>query len=638
MSALAAPPRIEVSAARVRHGDTQAEDVTLRLGGTTAASLVAAHLRVGQRGIGPVELACRQLRMDGGTLRCRQGRVAGAGLPAPFSLDFELDTATHTGRGRLSAADAGALRIGRDGPGWHLKAENLALTRLPLPQLPEGWQIDGRLGGTLSKRDAVVDFDLAVHDGAFSNPDGTRAAEGLALMLKGRGRFDGDALSVTARLAWRKGGVYWAPLYRQAPLEVSVRWRRPAAAASRLTLDIAGEGWQALSIEGFGGDGWIPRQWRARWHDADLALLGPNLLAPWLDEAAPESWQFAGALSGSAEWGGRGLDGFALTLTQLGLGNPPRGLAVGPVDGRLRWSRGGRTEGSLEVSGLRWRRLAFGEFDLTLAGAAGAVVVETVRLPVLDGALVLERLRWRDDDGVAALDASAYLEPLSMEALTEALDWPRMSGRLSASLPGLRYRDRVLGMDGKLVVGVFGGYVESDGLRVVEPLGPVPRLQAEVRARHLDLGLLTDTFSFGHITGQLDFDVGGLELSGWRPQAFDAWLRSSPGDYPRRISQRAVENISALGGAGATAALQRSFLGLFESFGYKRLGLGCRLRAGVCAMRGLGELRGGEGYLIVEGGGLPALHVIGYNRRVDWRELLDRVAAVIESNAEPEIR
>ena len=32
-----------------------------------------------------------------------------------------------------------------------------------------------------------------------------------------------------------------------------------------------------------------------------------------------------------------------------------------------------------------------------------------------------------------------------------------------------------------------------------------------------------------------------------------------------------------------------------------------------------------QGYLIVKGGGIPALSVIGYNRRVGWDELLARI-------------
>jgi hypothetical protein len=133
----------------------------------------------------------------------------------------------------------------------------------------------------------------------------------------------------------------------------------------------------------------------------------------------------------------------------------------------------------------------------------------------------------------------------------------------------------------------------------------------------------------------VDVDVKGLELVRWKPVRFDARLESSPGDYSRTISQRAVENISALGGAGA-AALQRSFLRFFERFRYRRLGLSCRLAGGVCEMGGVAEAPGG--YVIVEGGGIPAITVIGYNRAVGWSELLERLQRITQENVRPVIQ
>jgi len=97
-----------------------------------------------------------------------------------------------------------------------------------------------------------------------------------------------------------------------------------------------------------------------------------------------------------------------------------------------------------------------------------------------------------------------------------------------------------------------------------------------------------------------------------------------------------VQNISALGGAGAAAAIQRSLLSMFEEFGYAKLGMSCTLRQGVCEMGGIEEAP--HGYVIVKGGGVPAITVMGYNRRVDWDELLARIERVTESNAKPIVR
>ena len=84
-----------------------------------------------------------------------------------------------------------------------------------------------------------------------------------------------------------------------------------------------------------------------------------------------------------------------------------------------------------------------------------------------------------------------------------------------------------------------------------------------------------------------------------------------------------------MGHAGAAAAIQRSFLGFFERFGYRRIGLSCVLRDGVCDMDGISPR--GDGFMLIEGGGIPALSVVGYNRRVDWPELIERLRRVTDA-------
>jgi hypothetical protein len=71
---------------------------------------------------------------------------------------------------------------------------------------------------------------------------------------------------------------------------------------------------------------------------------------------------------------------------------------------------------------------------------------------------------------------------------------------------------------------------------------------------------------------------------------------------------------------------------VLNDFGYERIGLSCVLRRGVCAMDGVQRKNGG--YVIVEGGGIPAITVMGYNRAVGWNELLTRLKRVVQSNTQ----
>jgi hypothetical protein len=114
--------------------------------------------------------------------------------------------------------------------------------------------------------------------------------------------------------------------------------------------------------------------------------------------------------------------------------------------------------------------------------------------------------------------------------------------------------------------------------------------------------------------------------------AFDASFRTPAGDdSPHRIDQRAVRNLSNLGGGGMSAALSQGLLRLFDKFHYRRLGLSCRLAGGVCGMGGIAPASDGGYYIVEGGGGLPTLDVIGYNRRVDWKVLLERLRSATGS-------
>jgi len=197
-------------------------------------------------------------------------------------------------------------------------------------------------------------------------------------------------------------------------------------------------------------------------------------------------------------------------------------------------------------------------------------------------------------------------------------------------IPRVSYARSTLTVDGALLLRVFDGTVVAKDVKLLDPFGKAPRLQASLDMKNLDLDLLTRTFSFGNITGRIDAQVTGIELANWQPVKFDARIASSAGEYPRKISQTAVQNISALGGAGAAGAIQRSFLRFFDQFGYEKLGLSCILRNNVCEMGGVEDAP--QGYVIVKGGGIPAISVIGYNRRVNWRELIERLKRIVQDN------
>jgi hypothetical protein len=138
---------------------------------------------------------------------------------------------------------------------------------------------------------------------------------------------------------------------------------------------------------------------------------------------------------------------------------------------------------------------------------------------------------------------------------------------------------------------------------------------------------------FGSITGRLDGHINALRLVDWAPVAFDAWLETDQAwTGKRRISQRAVSDISSVGGGGGlSSGLQAQALKLFKDFGYSRIGIGCKLRDNVCTMDGIGSA--GDGYIIVAGAGLPRIQVVGFRRKVDWPTLVSRLKAASNGQA-----
>jgi hypothetical protein len=171
-------------------------------------------------------------------------------------------------------------------------------------------------------------------------------------------------------------------------------------------------------------------------------------------------------------------------------------------------------------------------------------------------------------------------------------------------------------------------------LSMERPFGVAPTLSADLLLDDLDLLALTEVFDFGTITGRLDGRIGNLRLVDWTATAFDAELHTERKPKVRqRISQRAVQNISSVGDASFISSLQGQLIGLFDDFGYSRIGIACRLVNEVCEMDGLGSV--GTGFMIVEGAGIPRLSVVGFNRHVDWPTLLERLAAVSKGEVKP---
>ena len=376
--------------------------------------------------------------------------------------------------------------------------------------------------------------------------------------------------------------------------------------------------------------------------DSSVAALYTSLVQVQLAGTVLGALDTDGRLSGTVRIDDNELRAAALELDAVILDDQGGRFAVYGLDGGLNW-RADR-QGSPAVSRLSWDSatiysLIVGGGDVQLQlGSTDIELLQPLRLPTMGGALRINELVLHDfgsDSATGRLDAE--LEPVQLGQLTGALGWPAFSGTLSGRLPLLQLSENTVTVGGNLSAQFFDGTMTVSKLRIEQPFGRVPRLNADLAFRGLDLQRVTETFSFGYIQGRLSGDVTGLTLVNWRPVAMDMQFYTPPGDRSQhRISQRAVENLASVGGGGAAAVLSTGFLRFFEVFAYDRIGLRCRLRDNACAMSGVGPAKSGPqgaGYYIVKGRGVPRIDVVGYRDTVSWPRLVQQLAAITRSGA-----
>ena len=645
----AVPAReLQLQVGVVRNEAASLDDVQVALdwpdgAGEGQLSLQAARLQVPTLGqdLRSVRWQCPLSRDDEGQWRCEGPvRAAGGGGSLRVSLSAARIDALLSTRG--SGLDY-AWRAGA--PDRHqvdLRSVPVAWLKAFLATLWEDGQwTGGRLDGRVSVStggQVEVNTDLELSDVGLETPDGWLAAAGM----KGRLRVDHTghatrprtAVEYTARGGEFLVGSLYVPL-PASPVQVSAEvFPRP------------GGGWElpAFSWQ----DGKVLQASGSARLDAGNAFSDLDLRLS-LDEIAPARDRYLSGFLAPAGFGDLVLTGgmqaqltmaagqwrsMALGLERLNAIDPRQRFTLAGLHGSLNWNAAGAGEpGELAWDSAALFGIGLGHARLGFTSAQGQLRLrEPVAIPVLGGRLRLDHLRWQppaDGQGIR-FALGATLQDLDLGSLSQRLGWPAFEGSISGRIPAARYQDNVLTLDGGLTMQLFGGSVALSSLEMERPFGVAPTLSADVAIQDIDLEPLTAAFGFGSITGRLDGYINGLRMVDWSPVAFDARLESDPAwEGRRRISQRAVEDISKVGGGGGLmGGLQAQALRLFDDFRYARLGLGCQLRDNVCRMDGVDSA--GDGYTIVQGAGLPRIQVVGFRRRVDWPTLVARLKAATE--------
>lgn len=520
------------------------------------------------------------------------------------------------------------------------------LTRIPLvwtqALLSQAWPAatigdgegDARLTiRTVDDEPLQIAGPVSLRGAALDTKDGSIATADLDATVDVDARLgDSDRISVDGRL--EGGELLWGTTYlaleqRRVDLRIAAEHRD-------------GEGWQLPDLY-WNDPGIVRAEGSAalapdneldtldlRLHGPDLAPLRDGYLSGWLGMAGLGELKLSGAVDGSLRMRGGQLADADMRLHDVGLVDADDRFSFAGLDGNVALSSSSPVTSELRWDGGALHGLALGTARLPFQSDEGSVRLrEAVEVPILGGNLRLDHLLMRAptaDDG-SALRFGLSLEELDVAELSDALDWPAFTGTLSGSIPDAQYGAEQLTLDGGLEMQLFGGKVGVSELSMERPFGVLPTLSADIVLDDIDLTALTGAFDFGSISGKLDGSIAGLRLVDWEAVAFDAHLVSDRQRGVRqRISQRAVQDLTSVGNASFVNSLQAQLIGIFDDFGYARLGIGCKLVNEVCTMKGLAP--SGDGFVLVQGSGLPRLSVLGFNRRVDWPTLVERLAAV----------
>lgn len=635
------------------------QDRTARL---TASSMTVAGLPEPLRN---VRVDCPRFTLEARRIRCARARVD-AVLPTLGRQQFSAALTYELGSGALAIQVAG-LRMG-DGSAkaqaslrhgaWSTAVQLqgvkldalLALAKqwsLPLPGLTGTGNVTLNLRATgQGKSPRSVEFDADLTDMTVANEAGTLASDKLALAATGHLERREDRWAFTLSTRSSRGQAYAEPVFLDFGVHAIV------ANATGAWLDAGGVDLASFAVE---HRDVVTARGSARLTPGAASLVAQldvvvdrlafpgayaSYLQPFLIATDFKDLQTAGTVTGHlvVEGGTPRRADFALDAVSADTGTGK--LALYGLSGDLHWQGGEAAtavpDSRLTLEGGLLFGLDVGATTLAFHTAnRDFELLQATRIPLLDGALELDRFAVRDAGLPAmtfALDAN--LVPLSLQRLSRAFGWPEFGGQLGGRISNLKLEDGVLTLSTTLEARVFDGRLEVSDLRLEDPFGAWPQLYSSIGIFNLDLEQVTSAFSFGRITGRLSGYVNELVLFNWMPVEFDARLYTPPDDRSRhRISQRAVQNIGNLGGGGAGvgAALSSGFMRFFEDFNYAKLGISCRLEKEVCLMDGVDPAPNG-GYYLVKGRGLPRINVIGNAPQVDWPRLVAQIRAIMESS------
>ena len=478
------------------------------------------------------------------------------------------------------------------------------------------------------------DFSLNIDlkQASFSDASGLHAGDKLTGAIRLLAKKVKDTWYLGGLFNWTEGELYWDPFYfgkGGSYFAINGTFKQPDLMIENANLFVS-------EVGGIGASAHINTQTKiiedvkVNAQDVDFAGLYNVFLKPKMEKSAFGNLEVSGKANWQFEVKNLQPTSFELNLNDANIEDKNGKFAFNHVNAHIPWDYDIPKNISLGYQSGYLLNIPLPEAKLNAELNRYSLTAPELTLPVLDGALKFQDVSaaWLGADWVWHLRMD--LQPITMNEFSNALGWPQMEGKISGQVPLVTYANKQLYMDGAMTFHMFSGSVSMSKLHIDDPLGTVPRMYADLDMKDIDLGELTRTFNFGAIEGKLEGDAHNLALENWRPVHMDARIQTMDGKHVKKVSQRAVENITALGGEGTAAALQRTFLRFFKEFNYEKIGMSCKLREDICEMGGVESTP--TGFVIVKGKGIPSVTVNGYTKYVSLDDLLGRIKRITDSN------
>lgn len=483
-----------------------------------------------------------------------------------------------------------------------------------------------------------VDF-LNAH---FSDDTGVHAGEKLTGKVILAAKKQKEIWNWSGVFNWTEGELYWQPFYfgkAGNSFAIGGTFHAPDLYINNANLILNEVGTMSARAH-INTDTKVLEDAKVVANEVDFAGLYALVLKPMVEKSAFGNLKVSGLADWQFEVKNLQPTSFELNLKNAHIEDLNGKFGFSHINANIPWDYDIAKKVTLSYSEGHVLKVPLGKTSLRAELNRYSLTAPTLVLPMLDGALKFE------DVSAAYLSQQWFwhvkmqLEPITMNKFSKAVGWPEMQGKIDGQVPLITYAAKQLNMDGTMQFNMFKGNVSMSGLRINDPLGNIPKLYANLKMREIDLGDLTRTFNFGAIEGKLEGDVKDLRLENWKPVYMDAIIQTADGNHVKKVSQRAVENITAFGGEGTAAALQRTFLRFFKEFNYQKIGISCQLRQDVCKMGGVETIKPDStsagstqaGYVIVKGKGAPTVNVNGYTQYVSLTDLIARIRRITDSN------